>query len=244
MFSLIYFIPNIKALKPETFAEYGLHHLNKGNTTNGPSTSGLENKPGFFIQNANTETKIGYRPETQTWKKIKVGEDKYIWIGYDNDEKIKPKLNQLEKKNVEITNYFEVKLNDGNVYKIPRAQYIPQSFEFSSDGEIVRGLSEKYKDIIDISEKYYLKFATGFRQANEDGELELVVDDFEIVKDVAGLLSTFYKISYLECILYKLFDSVNMITTLKTFLGYDAVEEIEKEEKELVEAEKKTVSTE
>lgn len=241
MNSLIYFIPSVERLNQETLNSYGLSHISKASISNSATTKAINNLPGFLFQHAEATNKLGYRPESQTWQVIKIDDSKKIYIGYDNDAK--PILNNFKKKNVELTEGFELKLNDGNTYKFPRAQYIPQSFEFSPDGEIVRGLSEKYKGIVDIADKYYKKFNNGFKEVNEDGDEVFVFDEVDMMKDVSALLSTYYKLSYIECVYFKLFDSVNMVNILKKFLGFDLIEEIEKELSLQAEAEKKSVST-
>jgi len=242
MFSLIYFIPNVSKFKQETLNEFGLDYISKASITSGATTKAINNQPGFLFTHANSETKLGYRPESQTWQCIKVDEDKKFYIGYDNDAK--PNLNEIIKKNVDLYDFFEYKLNDGEIYKFPRAQYIPQSFEFSPDGEIVSCLSLKYKTLIDVSQKYYKKFETGFKEENEEGIVEVKVDYMEMITDCSTLLNSFYKLGKSECILYKLFDTNNIFEILKKFLGYDRLEEILKEEQEHIEAQKKSIITE
>lgn len=218
----LYFIPNCMQLKQEDLNRVGLTYLNKRELSFKGATLpfGTGALIGFneFLQ----EYPIRYEPDKQDWTPLNT--DKSVYIGYPKGKKEEVNLTRLVRKSnlFSTLEYFNIELNDGRVYKFPRAKYLPISFTLNGDGEAITEVSKKYKPLADIANKYTMY---------EEEQLEVSYN--ELLSDIAYLLSISYSFGKQEMLAFSLIDEEKYVEIIRYFCWHDEIKELQEAIKEI-----------
>lgn len=208
MKTFIYFFQkNNLSITDEMLTKFKLN-FKKAEIAKANHNNGINGAAGVFFKLYSSDsdiTKIDL--EKQQWNFCEEIDGIKLYIGWwkDEFEEITSTLSKLKRSEESVNKYIqkvEVKLLDDKIYDLPAIQYLPQSFQYNPNGELVKVFSKRFRFLSDIGEKYIEHIWNGTVD-------EVVLT--ELYTDISILFNVFYHINAYDLFYSGLLDDISVI---------------------------------
>jgi len=175
------------------------------------------------------DVKIGFYYDEQTWTNIPKadGTKSNLWIGYDKNNKPKPK--DFQKKDY-IDGYY-LELADNNKWIVPIARryqqgcLLPKGTMMLMPDRLDEFVIEKYLKLQKIAEQLFVHFGLDDEKefVKED---DFLSDNVSFYKTCAEVLNVNYNLDYREIGVLKLFTTDNTVEILRLVVDMPYIEKL------------------